>query len=343
VTPGIIFRDTFSRTSVSNFYGPTISGTPSEYNAYGPTVNGEVPWLSDPRNRNQLPAGRTWTTGFSARAGYAGQAQTGGVGVPGYDSQNRAFVYIGTVGTAAPASWGASPPAATDTRVGPAAPWTAGDPTAMSNVSTPGMWGGLNSWMMIDTTSGGSYVRSNLLSLRVDLQPNNTTQTDARMGAGLGFWSAAPTSAQDAWTNFTGLRVRWTGSNRTLQMLVDGAAIGSAITISGAAASLIPLQFGVDVSTGALTSVNYAGAALTPAQISTLLGSTPNTQFTAARVAQAGMYSVVSGTGVTGFGAMPKFDNFELIPEPSTYAAVAGVLTLGLAVLVRRRSKKTNC
>jgi len=49
----------------------------------------------------------------------------------------------------------------------------------------------------------------------------------------------------------------------------------------------------------------------------------------------------LDGTGASSSGGTYRIDNFQLtgsvVPEPSTYAAIAGALVLGLAVLRRRR------
>lgn len=341
----VVYRDTFSRITGTDFNGPV-----GDLNAYGPSVGGTSAYLGDLRNINLLPGGRTWVTG---------RRDTTPSPLPNAsNSFDRPWVYIGTVGTVPPSSWlpspGYTPPSAT-----PPAP----NGGVISNVAASGIWGGMNTWMNLDVRAGGGFFREPVLSVRADVRPNTAPQTTgataAFHGIGLGFWGdtnpVSTTVAVDgaagvgdvlgdnAWTGFSGLVLRNDGR---LSLLRDGSILGFvSVTTTGGGWTAQPvdviqreLSYSVDTRDGSLATVSYNGASLTASQLLTLQGGSAQEIFTNARTARVGLYSAVTNPAGDVYGSFPKADNFEFVPEPAAYAALAGALALGLVVLRRRRA-----
>jgi hypothetical protein len=126
--------------------------------------------------------------------------------------------------------------------------------------------------------SSGSYTKPAHIRISADIGLDTTRAN----GGGLGFWSAMPARSDSAssLTGFTGLNLK---SNGTLQLYVNGSAVGSPVSVGALTnGTFYNLSYNVDTATGAISSVVFNGAAVS---------GISSTGFTNAATAYAGVFS----------------------------------------------------
>jgi hypothetical protein len=136
-----------------------------------------------------------------------------------------------------------------------------------------------------------------------------------------------------------GLGVRVNGSDQ-IQFYNNGGATGATVGVSLTSGNWY--QISLNITEGAGNDFNLS-ASVFNASSSGVVGSLVASHSIVITNAAA----AADTTGFAGFrltGNIPpsilarNFDNFSAIPEPSTYAALAGAVALGLVALRRRRS-----
>jgi hypothetical protein len=153
-------------------------------------------------------------------------------------------------------------------------------------------------------------------------------------------------------TNFStasGYAVRVGGdspSTDPLELVYFTGGVNGTVTTIASGASLSSNQYAsvrvvLNPSTSAWTLYGETGTSWTsPTAVSTLLGSGTNSTGTSITMSAFGAWSLHT----TGASQDRTFDNFTItaVPEPSTYAAIAGVLALGGVMWHRRRKARSQ-
>ncbi len=235
----------------------------------------------------------------------------------------------------------------------------------------PAAWGALDAWGAYNLASSGSYVRKTTggVTVQADVLVNTGYQapgdnvpaasrataggidgsgnilSSTRFGIGFGYYSALPSSTQPSWTNFTGVLVQNRGitdgggietAGLTFKLIVDGSELRTLATTSSSANDANDwrnLRLDINLTTGALTGVNWAGSALTLD-----FGAVSNDKFTLARTNYFGMYTAVAQGSDVNFGNFPKFDNITYsVPEPSSVLLALGGMGALVAFVKYRR------
>ena len=202
--------------------------------------------------------------------------------------------------------------------------------------SAPSALAGFNGSVTYNLSSNGGYTKPALLTLSLDLQINtseNSPTPASLRGVGLGFYSAprVNNSEVEAFVNFTGLVVSPAG---TLDLVIGGTLTSAEVAaFSGFSTSnFYTLTYSLDTVTGSITSVYFNGNDYS----STFTGSTTAGVFTATLIDLFGYY----GSTATSLVFTSRVDNLSIsttaIPEPSSYAALAGVAMLGFVAWRRK-------
>ncbi|MGA2031572.1 MAG: hypothetical protein ABSG68_04910 [Thermoguttaceae bacterium] len=111
----------------------------------------------------------------------------------------------------------------------------------------------------LSLATAGAYTKPTQMTVSADLMLAANGN-----GEGLGFWSTIPPQVDggpDSLTNFTGVEVTPGGS---LQLYVNGAASGSAVStgITISSSTFYNLSYNVNTTTGAISNVSFAGSAV---------------------------------------------------------------------------------
>jgi hypothetical protein len=203
--------------------------------------------------------------------------------------------------------------------------------TAAGNPA-PSAVGGFNGVVRMDVGSTGGYIKPSDFTLSLDLQMVSISGgTSFARGLGLGFYSAPTTGEANQF--FNGLTMMPDGS---LVLVVNGTVqAASAPAPAGYNTNTFyKLTYSVDLVTGGITSVNFAGTDVT----ATFSGATSAGVFTDSATQSVGFYH-----SSAAFSGSPGFDNFQLsangpVPEPSTVLLILG----GLSALALRRRKSAS-
>ncbi len=194
----------------------------------------------------------------------------------------------------------------------------------------PSAQGGFNGVVRMDiSTPTAGYIKPSDFTLSLDLQMMSVVGGPSiyARGLGLGFYSGDTT--REANEFFTGMTMKPDG---TLVLVVNGAeqAASAPAPAGYSTSNFYNLTYSVDLLTGSITSVNFAGIDRT----STFSGAASAGDFTNATTQAVGFYTSSASTS-----GGPGFDNFVLstqgaVPEPSSVLLLAGG---GLSLLGVRR------
>jgi hypothetical protein len=192
--------------------------------------------------------------------------------------------------------------------------------------------GGYNGVARMDISSTGGYIKPSDFTLSLDLKMQSISGgTSFARGLGLGFYTSSSGSEGNAF--FTGLTMLPDG---TLRLVIDGnvQAATAAAPAGYNTSTFYNLTYSVDLVTGGITNVNFAGTDVT----ATFNGVTSAGVFTDAATHSVGFYH-----SSAAFSGDPRFDNFKLsaegpVPEPSSALLILG----GLSLLGLRRWKTAD-
>lgn len=179
----------------------------------------------------------------------------------------------------------------------------------------------------ISIADAGNYLKPSKFTISADIAFDGSAATNA----GVGFYSALPTEATSGdtiLTHFTGLQLQWWNTLGELQLVVNGATVGSPIAYTGtfAPTAYHTLSYTVDTTTGAISNVD-------------LQGSTSSYNFDTSGFSNtATAYAAAATTYTWGRDHWMAFDNFSVsaVPEPTSIA----LLGLGGGFLMVRRREK---
>ena len=183
-----------------------------------------------------------------------------------------------------------------------------------------------NTALGLSLSSAGGYTKPTKFTVSANLR---TTVVSTLGGSGLGTWSAMPARTNGALsiTGFTGILMKPTAGNGTLQLVENGALVGSAYNVGFAlTTAFYGLTYTVDTSSGAISDVVFNGSSIS---------AFSSTAFTDSATSFVGVMS-----GNAGRTSLNSF-SVTAVPEPSTWALLlGGGLVLGFLRYTRRSLAK---